>query len=556
MKRFATIVTIFGMAAAGAPAQDTTPPAAAAPAAAAAPTERPSPFATRAPRAAQAPAAPRAAQAPLARPAAPTAPAPAREYQQWRDEYSQDAQEYARQAAEMGLQSAEQAREQAAAMREAAQQAREQAREAMRDFQVDTNLSLGPLNMNFDLGPLQQGQGIGQGIGQGVAPFPTPKIPIQARFGKADSSLYGRGQTALDDHKYDQALDCFSEVVSRGGPKADGALYWKAYTLNKLGRRDDAQAAINQLRTSFPTSHWLEDAKALELEVKQASGKPVSPETEADDDLKLMALNGIAQSDPARAFPLLEKLIKGPASPKLKKNAIYVLAINPAPQAQQLLEQIARGNSNPDLQMTAIEYMLRNKQTPNRPQALFEIYNTTGDPAVKRQIISALRSNGDTDHLMQIYKSEKDQDLRRAAISGLGEQPGNAELWTLYQNETTPEGKMLILSAMTRNTNTEKLAQVARTDSDPKVRARAIEMLASARGANLSDTLTGLYTADQDPQVKRAIINQLAGQRDAKALVNVFHKETNLDMKKSILSNLERMHTAEANELYMEILGK
>ncbi len=51
-----------------------------------------------------------------------------------------------------------------------------------------------------------------------------------------DNSLYGRGQNALDDHKYDQALDYFTEVVARGGPKADGALYWKAYTLIKLGR--------------------------------------------------------------------------------------------------------------------------------------------------------------------------------------------------------------------------------------------------------------------------------------------------------------------------------
>ena len=135
-------------------------------------------------------------------------------------------------------------------------------------------------------------------------------------------------RSALDNHKYDQALDYFTEVVARGGPKADGALYWKAYTLNKLGRRDEAAAAIAQLRTSFPSSHWLDDAKALELEVKQASGKPVSPESESDDDLKLMALNGLAQTDPARAFPLLDKLLKGPASPKLKKNAIYVLAIN------------------------------------------------------------------------------------------------------------------------------------------------------------------------------------------------------------------------------------
>ena len=457
----------------------------------------------------------------------------------------QDAyREFGRQAAEQAREMAQQAREQA---REIEQQARENARKAAEDMRLNMRVPIGQLgNLNLNLDLAQQIRG---GVQAGV--MPPAKL-----FRGNDNSLYGRGQDALDNHKYDQALDYFTEVVARGGPKADGALYWKAYTLNKLGRRDEAAAAIAQLRTSFPSSHWLEDAKALELEVKQASGKPVSPESESDDDLKLMALNGLAQTDPARAFPLLDKLLKGPASPKLKKNAIYVLAINTTPQAQQLLEQIARGNGNPDLQITAIGYMLRNKQFPNRTQTLFEIYNSTSDAQVKREIINALRSNSDTDHLMQIYKAEKDPDLRRSAIAGLGDKPGNAELWQLYQAETTPEGKIAILDAMHDNGNTEKLTEVARTDKDPKVRMRAIQVLASYRAVNLGDTLSSLYGSEQDPQVKRQILSEISSRRNAKALVDIYHKESNFEMKKAILSHLGNMRTAEANELYMEILGK
>ncbi len=553
MTRFEKLFMTAALSASLGLAQDDPPPAAPTRPAAQAPMAVPAARATQAPAAT--PVAPPAPAAQMTAPTPMAAPRPATvrlEGQDWQ-EYTREAAEYARQAAQMGDVMAAQAREQAQIAREEgqqmAQQAREIARQAARNWDIDANLAIGPLNLNLDLAPQ-----VFQGVRGSVPPMP----PMPARsFGKADSSLYDRGQKALDDHHYDQALDCFTEVVSRGGPKADGALYWKAYTLNKLGRRDDALAAISQLRTSFPNSHWLEDAKALELEVKQASGKPVSPETESDDDLKLMALNGLAQSDPARAFPLLEKLLKGPASPKLKKNAVYVLAINTSPQAQQLLEQIARGNSNPDLQLTAIGYMLRNKQTPNRTQTLFDIYGSTNDVAVKREIISALRSNNDADHLMQIYKTEKDDDLRRQAISGLGQQPGNQDLWKLYQGETTAEGKLMILDGMrSNNNNTEALAQVARTDSDPKVRTRAIQALSSARPANLDDTLVTLYTNDQDPQVKRTIIQELGSQRDAKALVAVFHKESNLDLKKSILNQLDRMHTPEATELYMEILGK
>ena len=66
-------------------------------------------------------------------------------------------------------------------------------------------------------------------------------------------------------------------------------------------------AAIAELRKSYAGSRWLDDAKALEVEVKQAAGQKVSPESESDEDLKLMAINGLMQSDSERAIPLLER---------------------------------------------------------------------------------------------------------------------------------------------------------------------------------------------------------------------------------------------------------
>jgi ElaB/YqjD/DUF883 family membrane-anchored ribosome-binding protein len=469
-----------------------------------------------------------------------------REMAQQAREQAREATEQAReQARELNEQAREQAREMAEQGRQMAEQAREEAQRA-RGFGVGAGVGIGngQQNFNFNFDAFRTPLALGQ----------TKIDGPRAAMIRNDNTLYGRGLTALDDHHYAQALDDFTEVVSRGGPKADGALYWKAYTLNKLGRRDEATAAIAQLRTSFASSHWLEDAKALELEVMQASGKPVSPESEADDDLKLMALNGLSQSDPERTYPLIEKLLKGPASPKLKKKAIYVLATNSSPRAQQLLEQIARGNGNPDLQLTAIRYMVENKQQPNRSQVLMEIYASTSDAAVKREILNAFQNSHDADHLLQIYKSEKDSGLRGDALGGLGENSGNAELWQLMQTETSPEGRIQIINAMYRNGNTEKLTEVARTDKDPKVRMAAINVLASYRAPNMGETMATLYASEQDPQVKRSIINHLASQRNAKGLVDIFRKESNVDLKKDILQRLQNMHTTEANELFLEIL--
>ena len=128
---------------------------------------------------------------------------------------------------------------------------------------------------------------------------PMPAMPPMRNIGGrgSDDSLYQRGLAAIDAHHYDEAVEAFNQVVAHAGSRTEGGLYWKAYTLNKLGRSADALAAIDQLRKGYPSSRWLDDAKALEVEVKQSSGKAVSPEGETDEDIKILALNGLRSEE-------------------------------------------------------------------------------------------------------------------------------------------------------------------------------------------------------------------------------------------------------------------
>src|SRR4030095_14967154 len=78
--------------------------------------------------------------------------------------------------------------------------------------------------------------------------------------------------------------------------------------------------------SSFPSSRWLGDARALELQIRQRAGQSVSPDTQADDDLKLLAIQGLMHSNPEQSVPMLEKLLAGNNSPRLKERALFVLA--------------------------------------------------------------------------------------------------------------------------------------------------------------------------------------------------------------------------------------
>ena len=386
-------------------------------------------------------------------------------------------------------------------------------------------------------------------------PVPPKAIAFRGR-NMSDDRLYSAGQNALDNRQWDEAVDYFGQVISRNSSRVDGALYWKAYALGKLGRRDEANAAIAELRKSYAGSRWLDDAKALELELKQASGQSVSPETESDEELKLMAINGLMQSDPERAIPLLEGQLKGSASPKVKRNTLFVLAQSNSPKAQALLEQIARGGANPDLQVKAITYMDQRRRPNNNAQLLSEIYTSTNDLAVKRAVLQAFAGMRDKDRLLQAAKTEKSPELRQFAIAALSDNNGNPELWQLYQTETTAEGKQQLLRYMHSNGNADKLLEVVRTEKDPKVRIDAMRALASQRTGVNADTLVSLYSAEQDPQVKQAILDGLFQQRNAKALVDVARGEKDTRMKLRIVERLSNMKSKEAQDYLEEILKK
>src|SRR6266446_5788005 len=109
--------------------------------------------------------------------------------------------------------------------------------------------------------------------------------------------LYDDGREDLDDDRYDRAAEKFRQLADLNGPQTDAALYWKAYAENRLGKRDTALAAIADMKRRFPQSRWQKDATALEIEVKQSTGQAVKPADQSDEELKMLAIQGLMSSD-------------------------------------------------------------------------------------------------------------------------------------------------------------------------------------------------------------------------------------------------------------------
>src|SRR5882762_9347315 len=285
--------------------------------------------------------------------------------------------------------------------------------------------------------------------------------------------LYDDGREALDEDRYDQAEAKFKLLADMSGPQTDAALYWKAYAENRLGKRDTALVTIADLKRRFPQSRWQKDASALEIEVKQSTGQSVKRAGQSYEELKMLAIQGLMNSDSERAMPLLEKVLNGSGSPREKSKALFVLAQSGSPQAREILGRIARGQINPDLQRKAVEYLGLFGGAEAR-KTLADVYASSGDASVKHAILRSYMIGGDHERLFAAAKGEKDESLRREAIRQLGLVHGTSELEQLYKTETSSDVRREILQAFFLAGDSGRLVQAAQGEKDAELRRAAI----------------------------------------------------------------------------------
>ena len=270
---------------------------------------------------------------------------------------------------------------------------------------------------------------------------PAPFIVI------TDDDAYTTGTHAMDEHRWQDAVSAFDKVIGEKGKRVDAALYWKAYSLNKLGKTQLAIATCDQLHSQFADSSWNKDCNTISVEV-QADPKimaadqtrlrmdrvhpsvriaPVRPDLGerdsditrgSDEDLKILALNSLLNRDPATALPLLRGILIGNQPLRVKKHALFVLAQSKSPEAEGILHDAALGKLDPQLQEQAIQAMAV-FQGKRANDTLAEVYRTTTDPKIKRSIISAMFITKDAPRMVEMARNEKDLELKRHIVSEL-----------------------------------------------------------------------------------------------------------------------------------------
>jgi HEAT repeat protein len=375
------------------------------------------------------------------------------------------------------------------------------------------------------------------------------------RANDREEELYSDATENLNDEEYSDAIKGFDEVAKMHGRRADAALYWKAYAQNKDGQKERALATIAELRKSYPKGKWLQEAGALEIEIRSSLHQQVNPDAQSDEELKVYALNALMNSDQERAIPVLEKVLQGNNSRKMKDKALFVLAQGNSEKGQQILLNIAKNNNDPELQRKAIQYIGMFGGGRNR-SILRDIYNSATDVSVKKAVFQGWLMSGAKEDVLAVAKNEKSPEMRKEAFRYLGMMGGRAELHQLYSQSDSADTKQALLQAMGINGDAEGIYEIAKADSDPAVRKKAINNLGIFGGSAGTGMLVNLYNSPIDTQSKKEVINALFLHGAAKDMVALARKETNPELKSAWLQKLSLMHSPEITDYMMEILNK
>jgi HEAT repeat protein len=372
------------------------------------------------------------------------------------------------------------------------------------------------------------------------------------RKAEMEEDAYDGATDALDDHDWRRAAEGFQKVAELRMSHADAALYWLAYAQGKMGARSEALSTLLQLQKSYPKSKWVSDGKTLEVEIRQSAGQVIRPEHVEDEEVKLMAINGLMMSDPERAIPILEGILNGNQPVKLKERALFVLSQSGSQRAFEIVVHTAK-NGPPDLRERAVRTLgiLGGERARN---VLADIYNSSNDVSVKKSVLKSYMISGDRSHLLALAKAEANTELRADAVMQLGVVGARNELSELYSTEQSLEVRKKILQAMFIGGNSEKLAEIARNEKVLDLKVTAIRNLGLLGGGRSGELLISLFNSDPRPEVRNAVINALFIQGNAKTLVSLARAEKDPDTKRHIIEKLSVMGSKDATDYLMEFL--
>jgi HEAT repeat protein len=296
--------------------------------------------------------------------------------------------------------------------------------------------------------------------------------------------------------------------------------------LNRLVQTSKSNTAAMQMfregRDLIEAENWL---KASEKFRDFIVGYPKDKDIDAALYWYGYALQKQGKRDEA-VVPLLKLINNFPGSSWRREAEALLVVLGRGDVIQQALNK-----DNCEIKILALQSLFQ----ANEDRAITfvtEVMKSTSTecPGLKGAAVSLLGSHGGAraiPFLLDIARNQTDLKLRLTAIKRLGEQKNDSvveDLAKLYDSDRTKEVRAQILRALAESRSARgiaKLIEVARGTDDVALRQLAIRYLGELKASDSFDELIRIFDADHTPEIRSQILRALAQSDDPRAHAKV-----------------------------------
>ena len=374
-------------------------------------------------------------------------------------------------------------------------------------------------------------------------------------------TVFRGARDLIDEGQWQKAQEKFDYYI-RSFPNEkniEPALYWLAYTQNKLARYDQMRATIDRLFQKYPDTTWKEDARLL---LAQVPGSPVARTvTTIAPTIEQPVIYTPTYSLPPVSIPPPPQAVQ-PAQPAQNvwvSGVPGVTTIDGNPGSSndddpcEFKIVVLQALFQTDLQrgiMAATDWLKPGStQTPRCKSAALTLLGRNGGKAV-------------TPVILGVARSETDMRLRARAISTLGATNDDSVIDPLRDfalnspDSEIGEAAVYALSQHTGERAIVVLSEIAANGKTPTQRKLAISSISTRPGEPAVDALFKIYDADQNVEIRRAVISAFANRRSERAgnrLLEIARSSDNIELRKAAISSISRRGGDKAIEFLLNL---
>ncbi len=348
-------------------------------------------------------------------------------------------------------------------------------------------------------------------------------------------------RAAMNSERYRDAARLYAELreLSQARDAVGDALYWEAfarYRLQQTGELKRALVLLKQQQHEFQAAATAAEGEALAARIagELAARGEVDAAQEvyrmADagrerDATRIAALHALMRMNPAKARPMLERIVRGEteASTELRQNAVFILCQEADDGVDAVIAALPTTDDPAVVQ--AMVMCLSQSEDDAALQALTDVLQRSDDPEVQQVALLAIGRRGDAKSAQMlatvVADPSRDPEVRAHALMGLAEADEPRAVRTAQQMVSDPatsddllEMAFMVLARSDSPEAAAALMTVAENPAaDEDMRSMAL-FNAGTSGKVGVDRLRRIYDSTDSRELKMQVCHVLSQRGD------------------------------------------